>query len=274
MHVPNDWAEAATRIIAGGVRRALVLGSADMGKSTFCRFLVGEARRARRTVALLDADVGQKTVGPPACVTLAEAAGARLAFVGATSPIDGRRRVLDGVRDLANVAKADLLITNTSGILLGAGRRLKAAKIGVIRPDLLIALGTGAELDLILSDHGNHTALRLSRSPEARHKTKAERRAARREAFRRYFSRASVRMLDRAALDGDQEFPVGLLLGLANRAADLGLGILAACPTSATIAVLTPVAHDDIARVEPGLLCLDRNFREIAAPVILTPRSS
>jgi polynucleotide 5'-hydroxyl-kinase GRC3/NOL9 len=274
VHVPDDWAEAAARVIAAGVCRALVLGSADTGKSTFCRFLVGEARRAGRTVALLDADVGQKTVGPPACVTLAEAAGARLAFVGATSPIDGWRRVLDGVRNLASAADAALLIANTSGILVGPGRRLKAAKIAVIRPDLLIALGSGADIELALRDHGGHTAIRLSRSPQARHKTKVERRAARREAFRRYFAGASLRTFDRSALDGGQEYPAGLLLGLGARDGDIGLGILVGCPTSVTITVLTPVSHANIARLEPGLLCLDRNFREIPAPVIRSRATS
>lgn len=271
MHVPDDWAEAAARIVAGGVRRAVMLGSADVGKSTFCRFLVCEAQRAGRTVAFLDADVGQKTVGPPACVTLANAGGTRLAFVGTTNPIFGWPRLVAGIRHLAS-AGADLLIANTSGILTGAGRRLKAGKIEVIGPDLLVALGAGADLDLLLGDHGHLPVLRLSQSSAARRKTKAERRAARREAFRRYFREAPVRALDRAALGDGHRYPPGLLLGLGDRSVDLGLGILVGYPSPASVAVLTPVAGANIDRITPGLVCLDESFRDIAAPTIATPQ--
>jgi polynucleotide 5'-hydroxyl-kinase GRC3/NOL9 len=269
-HVSADWADAAAQLIAGDFRRVVVLGAADMGKSTLCRFLVGEGRRAGRAVALLDADLGQKTVGPPACVTLAEACGTRLAFAGGTNPFPGRRRVLDGIRRLAGTAKTDLLITNTSGILVGPGRQLKAAKIELIQPDLLIALGTGTELELVLTEHAHLATFRLTRSPEARHKTKAARRAARRTAFGRYFADASVLALNRAFLEGegDQPYPAGLLLGLAGQSGDLGLGILVGCPTSAGIEILTPAAKEDIQRITPGSLCLDQNFREMAVPII------
>ncbi len=79
--------DAAARIGAEQARRAIVIGSVDTGKSTLCRFLLNEAQRAGRSSALLDCDVGQKTVGPPACVTLAEAGSTKLAFVGTTNPL-------------------------------------------------------------------------------------------------------------------------------------------------------------------------------------------
>ena len=271
--MPDDWAEAAARILAVGVRRAVVLGSADMGKSTFCRFLIDEARRTGRTAALLDADIGQKTVGPPACVTLAEERGTRLVFVGATNPIQGWRRTIEGVRTLARDAEADLMITNTSGVVVGAGRRLKAAKIAVIRPDLLIAIGSAADVEPVLSDHSDVTVMRLSRSPHARQKTKGARRGARREAFQRYFAEASVRICERAALDPDRDYPLGILLGLGDRSGEAGLGILVGYPSATTIAVSTPV-RGCIDRIEPGLLCLDQSFREHAAPIIMRPRQS
>ncbi len=73
VQIPPDWDDAAARIANGGLRRVMVLGAADGGKSTFCRFLLDELRARDRRAALLDADIGQKTVSPPACVTLAEA---------------------------------------------------------------------------------------------------------------------------------------------------------------------------------------------------------
>src|SRR3954454_16463187 len=92
LEVPSDWGEAATAIVRSGIRRVLVAGPVDAGKSTFCRILLAEAAAAGRTAELVDADVGQKMVGPPACVTLGAASVAGFAlrdlvFVGTTDPL-------------------------------------------------------------------------------------------------------------------------------------------------------------------------------------------
>lgn len=63
--VPSEWVDAAAQIGAGKARRVVVIGAVDSGKSTLCRFLLSEARRAGRSPALLDCDVGQKTVDRP-----------------------------------------------------------------------------------------------------------------------------------------------------------------------------------------------------------------
>src|SRR4051812_40357735 len=221
MHVPPDWAAAGERIAREPVRRVLVVGAVDAGKSTLCDFLLEAAARAGRSTALLDADLGQKKVGPPACVTLAEAGGVRLSFVGTTDPVRGWGRLLEGIRRLLGTAGADLVVTNTSGLLAGPGRRLKAAKIEAIRPDLIIALGSDPSLGAILGDHPDVPGLCLAPSPEARRKSAGQRRAARREAFGRYFAGASIRVLEQEALrprlPDDLRQP-GLLVGLADAA--------------------------------------------------------
>ena len=48
----------------------LLIGGMDTGKSTLSRDLLGAALAAGRPAAYLDADVGQKTVGPPATISL------------------------------------------------------------------------------------------------------------------------------------------------------------------------------------------------------------
>ena len=83
LDVPPDWRALADRLEAGEWRRLIVLGAADTGKSTLCRYL-GERLPG---TALLDADPGQKMVGPAACVTLGDwADGAlqchRMHFIG------------------------------------------------------------------------------------------------------------------------------------------------------------------------------------------------
>jgi len=98
LHEPPDWSDVAARITHESVRRVMVIGAADVGKSTFCHFLLRTARAGGRTAALLDTDVGQKTVGPPACVTPAGGDSSKLAFVGTTDPVQGWWRVVDGAR--------------------------------------------------------------------------------------------------------------------------------------------------------------------------------
>jgi polynucleotide 5'-hydroxyl-kinase GRC3/NOL9 len=247
-----------------------VIGEKDVGKSTFCRFLAEAATQLGRSTALLDTDVGQKLVGPPACVTMDDLHGLSLAFVGSTNPVLGWSRLVEGTRRLAQQTDADCLIVNTSGLLVGPGRSLKAAKIDALQPDLLIAVGTGRALEEIAQDALAPPILCVPSSPEARRKTDGERRTARREAFRRYFSRAGLLKLKSGMLspsNREAPSPAGILLGLSNGAGhDLGLGLLVNRAAGEPLEVLSPVAEDDVVQVDPGLLILDEDFTERRLP--------
>jgi polynucleotide 5'-hydroxyl-kinase GRC3/NOL9 len=144
----------------------MLLGGLDTGKSTLARRIAGRAIDGGLVAALLDADVGQSTVGPPTTVGLklcrdrpdldpaALARADHLAFVGATSPqghllplVTGARLLLDRARE----ASADLVVVDTTGLVSGVyGQVLKFNKIGVLQPDLVIGLARGGELDPLL----------------------------------------------------------------------------------------------------------------------------
>jgi len=268
LHIPPEWAAAAEHVRLHEVRRVLVLGARDAGKSTLCRFLAEFSARSGRSTALLDTDVGQTMIGPPACVTMSDAHGLSLAFVGTTNPVLGWRRLIEGTRRLARRTEADLLIVNTGGLLAGPGRRLKPAKIDALRPDLLIALGQNPALEAICNGQPALPVLRLPSSPEARRKTDGERRAARRKAFRGYFSDAAILRLDRRMihpLEAQAPLPAGLLVGLSDGDGnDLGLGLLKGADGE-TLAVLSPMEGSAVARVIPGVVRLDETFAEISA---------
>ncbi len=266
-HIPDEWAEAAHHVRRKEIRRALVLGARDVGKSTFCRFLTDAGLQAGRSTALLDTDVGQKIVGPPACVTMSDSQGLSLAFVGTTNPVRGWRRLMEGMHRLVQRTDADCLVVNTSGLLAGPGRRLKAAKIEELQPDLLIVLGEDPGLEAITGDQSALPVLRLPSSLEVRRKTDGERRAARREAFRTYFAGARILRLKRGMVQSMEAdaLPAGLLVGLSDGAVDLGLGLLVAIDDT-TLEVLSPVTRRGIRRVIPGLLRLDEHFSEVPAP--------
>jgi polynucleotide 5'-hydroxyl-kinase GRC3/NOL9 len=142
-----------------------VLGPADAGKSTLCRFLLTEAATAGRSAALLDTDLGQKAVGPPACVTLGRPGEdclelTALAFAGVTDPVRAQARVAAGVERLAAGARAELVVADSDGLLGGPGRRLKAGLIRTLGPDLLVGLGDDPALEAVLASHGDMPTLR------------------------------------------------------------------------------------------------------------------
>ncbi len=106
----------------------LFIGGLDAGKSTLARATAAYALRLGRTVAYLDADVSQKTVGPPATVglkhvrepddlTLERLAHAdALGFVGSTSPQDHLLPLVGAptrLRERAHADGADLVVVDT-----------------------------------------------------------------------------------------------------------------------------------------------------------------
>lgn len=127
LEIPADWGRAADLVARGEVRRALVVGPPDVGKSSLCRVILAGAA-PRRAVALLDGDVGQKIIGPPACVTLGRSspgqglAPCALAFVGTTEPVCGWRRVIEGLHRLTAQEGPEVVVVNTGRPALRARR--------------------------------------------------------------------------------------------------------------------------------------------------------
>jgi polynucleotide 5'-hydroxyl-kinase GRC3/NOL9 len=140
----------------------VLIGGLDTGKTTLSRALLDAAVTAGRTAAFLDGDVAQKTVGPPATVTLKLVRTAEdlvperlgiadaLSFVGSTTPEGHLLPILAGVASLHRRAKeagADFVVVDTSGLVSGIyGQILKFHKVELLRPDLVVGLQRGEEL--------------------------------------------------------------------------------------------------------------------------------
>lgn len=154
-------ADAISR--AGAASSVLLIGGMDTGKSTLAVAIARDALGRGRTVALVDADIGNSTIGPPACVGLKiirsekdiadRSAADRLHFVGGISP---DRLVLQHVIATTALAHAgtemaDLVIVDTTGSVSGViGQTLKYHKIELIRPNLVLALQRGGELEPVI----------------------------------------------------------------------------------------------------------------------------
>ena len=145
---------------ARDARTVMFIGGLDSGKSTLARATAAFALRLGRSVAYLDADVSQKTVGPPATVgmkrihgpddlTLERMAHAdALGFVGSTSPQDHLLPLVGALTRLSQRAHADgadLVVVDTSGMVSGIwGQLIKYYKVDMLEPDLVVGLQRGA----------------------------------------------------------------------------------------------------------------------------------
>ena len=157
------------RLVSRAARDAhtvLFIGGLESGKSTLARATGALALHLGRKVAYLDADVAQKTVGPPATVGLKHihepddltfermADADALGFVGSTSP-QGHLLPLVGavarLRTRARAEGADLVLVDTSGEVSGIwGQLVKYYEVDVLEPDLVVGLQRGEELEPVL----------------------------------------------------------------------------------------------------------------------------
>lgn len=198
--IPAAWQRSAVQIARRRWRTVLVLGAADRGKSTYCHFLARELCRAGQAVAFVDADIGQKDIGPPATVSLGRAgsaaglSGARLEafyFVGHVNPVAHFLTIVIGTqRMVLAAADAPFVIVDTVGLIHGAGRALLGYEIEALDPDAIVALERGDELESLLRAHRHRRILRLPVSERAVAKSARARRALRARAFRAHFAGA------------------------------------------------------------------------------------
>jgi polynucleotide 5'-hydroxyl-kinase GRC3/NOL9 len=150
-------------------------------------------------VAIVDADVGQASVGPPATVTLGYiGASTNLSapspeayyFVGSTNPVGRLLPMVVGTSTLAREASAPFVIVDTTGLIHDTGRVLKNYKIEALRPDVIVAIERRNELAPIRAANRHAPMIRLRPSHAARPKNDDERIESRRVAYAQHFSGA------------------------------------------------------------------------------------
>jgi len=265
-----DRYKAVIERVAGSARTAGLIGGLDSGKSSLCRAIADVALDMGRAVAYLDADLGQKVVGPPTVVTLRMlhdpsdlepdklSVPDALYFVGATSPqgqllplVVGTRRLLEKARS----GGADLVVVDTSGLVAGVyAQILKYHQVELLQPDIVVGLQRGEELAPLLGIIQRFFPCEVVSLPvlaAIRHTSVEERASNRVEAFRRYFAEPLQRwrvkptvfmpalpaLFESAKLDR-------ILVGLADGEGEYtGLGYLEYSPEEGLLRLISPVAE-------------------------------
>lgn len=234
LYQPNrDWENLARKVVQPR-QIVLVIGATDVGKSTFCRFLIEQGVTAGLRVGFVDADVGQSQIGPPTTIGLKvftpndstesavpgipltepeeiEGEPDALYFVGWASPERHLLQCVAGTRlmvDAALKTGADFIVVDTTGYIEGdTAVVLKQHKIELVKPTHLICLHRSRELETIVAPFESNDTIqthRLSLHRSVRSKSDDFRRKYRESRFTCYFSDCVQEMLPFAQIRGQR----------------------------------------------------------------------
>jgi polynucleotide 5'-hydroxyl-kinase GRC3/NOL9 len=255
---PKEWFELLD-VLEEGKGIAILLGATDTGKSTLAKFLISHLCKRGPKVGLVDADIGQSFLGPPATIGLSVfkshpdweviLSPPEIFFVGSTTPEGHFTIHLKGVKRMVDKASSfgpDVILVDTTGFVLGEpGRELKKRKIDLVSPRFILALQKDDELEPILEQYKENLLYKIYRLPlseQARSKSMEERRTNRTNKFRDYFKYSVIQELamEGVQIEGEVLDPNGaplpldwalkmnsLLIGLKNENDDtLALGLI------------------------------------------------
>lgn len=255
------WAELVCEL-GEKTRTVVLLGAVDSGKSTLARYLLRECMAVGRVVALVDADIGQSSLGLPGTVSMgtfrspAEVAAfryARLAFVGAVNPAHVIPQVIAETARLARLARdeAEIVIVDTSGLIAGEiGSALKLGKIGAVAPDLVVAVERYDELRHIVARLGETPVRLLAPAASAKRRSQLARSRLRRMKLADHLAGGSEHLLTthdvaffvRGRQTTLRETPLreGIVIGLNHGSDTIGLGVVVEADEE-SVTLITPL---------------------------------
>lgn len=266
--IPRPWQEL--NLDLRGL--LMVVGKADVGKTTFARYLYERLSGPSRIVGYLDGDPGQSTLGPPCTLTLALAregdqsfppqGAIWRSFVGSTSPRGHMLQLVICAARLVGAgleAGAEVIIYDTSGLVDPGqgGINLKMAKVDLLHPQALLAIQEDRELEPLLRPLRQSRRVRvldLPSSPSCRRRDIEARRAHRAKQFAQYFANANLLKVQwpKFAVFPAPCFEPNRLVALEDPGGfTLGLGIVEEPNRGErTVLILTPLSSTDLDRVD------------------------
>jgi polynucleotide 5'-hydroxyl-kinase GRC3/NOL9 len=229
---PKEWFRILD-VLEEGKGIAILLGGTDTGKTTLAKFLISHLCQRGLKVGLVDTDIGQSFLGPPATISLALfkshpdwdiiLSPPEIFFVGSTTPeghfpihLKGVKRMLDKVSSYG----PEVILLDTTGFVSGeAGRELKRRKIDLVSPLFILALQKDDEIEPILEqckENALYKIYRLPLSEQVRSRSMEERRINRTNKFRDYFKHSVIQefAIEEVQIEGEVLDPSGALLPL------------------------------------------------------------
>jgi polynucleotide 5'-hydroxyl-kinase GRC3/NOL9 len=269
LHLIEQHETALERLLVDpGV--VFLLGSIDTGKTTFGLELAARATAAGIPTAIVDADIGQSTVGPPTTVGLKLCAGMGdigresvraadgLSFVGSTTPRGHLVSLVIGTAKLTARARETgcrLIVVDTTGFLSGINAQsLKYFKMDLLGPDFVVGFQRGEELEPILGIARRFTpaqVVQLAVPSEVVTRSVDERAAFREQQFAAYFAGGVSRWRVKPTVfmpTLPPEFDLALLDGLVvgmedGKGSCVGIGVLEFDAREEMLRMVSPVSE-------------------------------
>jgi polynucleotide 5'-hydroxyl-kinase GRC3/NOL9 len=206
----------------------ILLGATDTGKSTLAKFLILNLCQRGLKVALVDADIGQSSLGPPTTICFAVFKSdpdwklvltpPEIFFVGSTTPEGHFPLYLKGVKRMVDKAISygtELILVDTTGFVSGeAGKEFKRRKIDLLSPRFILALQKSEELEPILELYKENPLCKIHRLPlseKVRQRSIEERRMNKANKFQDYFKDSVIQELaiEEIHIEGEVIDPTG-----------------------------------------------------------------
>jgi polynucleotide 5'-kinase involved in rRNA processing len=269
LYTTEQHERALDRLLAApGV--VFLLGAIDTGKTTFGLELAARATSAGISSAIVDADIGQSTVGPPTtvglklCTSLDTVAidsvrfADGLGFVGSITPRGHLLSIVIATAKLTSRARAAgcrLVVVDTTGFLSGINAQtLKYFKMDLLSPDFVVGFYRGGELEPILGIAERFTpaeVIRLEVPAEILGRSVDERAAFREQQFAAYFAGGSSRWRVKPTVfmpTLPPEFDLALLDGIVvgmedGKGSCVGIGVLEFDAREEMLRMVSPVSE-------------------------------
>ena len=248
----------------------MLVGDIDTGKTSFGLELARRANEQGIPTAIVDADIVQSTVGPPTTVGLKLCSGLpgfsredlrvadALGFVGSLVPkghllplVTTTAKLVDKARE----AGCRLIIVDTTSLVSGIyGQTLKFFKMDLVRPDFVVGLERGGELEPVLGIAQRFTpaqVIEVDVVPEAVMRTVDERISFREAQFAAYFTDHASRWKVKPTVfmptlppDFDLALLDSLVVGMEDgKGSCVGIGVLEHDPGEDILRMISPVTE-------------------------------
>jgi len=222
--IPLSWTRSAEELLEIQTRpvTAMVLGTVDSGKSSFCTYLVNRLLNEKKKVAVLDGDLGQSDVGPPSSIAYAFVAkpvtdlfslqAKNAFFIGETSPGNATDKMVQGLALLKKEALAgdpEFLLINTDGWIEGeCAINYKLRLVQELNPDVTLFLQQKDELAPVLTAVEKPKKIAVESPPAIRQRDREKRRGLRELGYKKYLRNPRVQSLSLSwvKVEGNESF--------------------------------------------------------------------
>ncbi len=217
----EKWVYSIDKLLSNQCRKFIVIGSTESGKSSLAALIANRALLRGFSVAIIDADVGQADIGPPATVSmgivdkpilwLRELSASWIRFIGSITPSKFEYKIVGAIVDLLNKAihdvGIDIVVIDTDGWV--DSYSAVSYKIDIARLtncDAAIVLDDNKLYGIISKNLGylKCGTLFLPSPRDKRTRNRAERKILRKEAYLKHLSPMYERKfsLDKLSIQG------------------------------------------------------------------------